>query len=213
MLRASRRENSSEGFKAASKGVTSMLSQPPIAARHRLGRPAQQVVVRGVSGDSPARGDALHHGLRRVRLLRLELRNRLGPHHAEGAQLGNLEEIVGAGGKDKEDFRADFIDIEPAFAEFGKILDPGSQREGKLLDDGPTGLCVLAGANGKRAQQRERRFARGEFQELSRIGENLVPECARSRHPAAGRPADRNRPNRRPRPRLSLRPNRAREWP
>ena len=32
VLRARRREKSSEGFKAASKGVTSMLSQPPIAA-------------------------------------------------------------------------------------------------------------------------------------------------------------------------------------
>ena len=110
--------------------------------------------MRRVSRHSPARGDAFHHGLRRLACFGLNCATASRPHHAEGAQLRYLEEIVGAGGKDKEDFRADFIDLEPALAEFGKILDPGGEGESKLLDDGSARLRIQAGANRKGSQQR-----------------------------------------------------------
>ncbi len=127
--------------------------------------------MRRVSRDSPARGDTFNDRLGRLRVLRLELCDRLCPHHAEGAQLRDLKEVVGAGGKDKENLRANFVDVEPALAEFEKILNPGGKGKGELLDDGTARLRKRAGAD--REVSQPRRLA-AKFQNLGGIDEKIL---------------------------------------
>ena len=81
--------------------------------RHGLGRAAQHVDVGIVDGLVPARGLGVDHHLAGAVLLGVVALDDVGPEHARGAQLGDLQEVVGADREREAQLAGDLVDRQP----------------------------------------------------------------------------------------------------
>src|SRR5260370_1438362 len=114
--------------------------------RHRLDGSAHHVVVDVLRGQRPARGLAMRAQRQRARVLRVELRQQLGPQQPRRAHLGDFHEEVHADRPEERQPRCEAVDVEPRREPGAEIFDAVGQRIGELEVLGRAGfLHVIAG--------------------------------------------------------------------
>ena len=104
----------------------------------------------------------------------------LRPHHAEGAQLGNLKEVAGAHGKRERDRCRGAIHVHFASLHPGQEIDPRRKGESHFLGSGPARLRKPLGLN--RERNEHRRSSRNNFRREIQVGQR-IPSGRNRRRP------------------------------
>ena len=108
----------------------------------------------------------------RFRILRIELRQELGPQQPGRAHLRHFHEEVHADGPEERQPRRETIDVEPRLEAGTEIFDPVGQRIGKLEVLGRAGFLHVIAGNRDRIVLRH--FLRG-------VGKNVGDDPHRGR--------------------------------
>ena len=103
-----------------------------LGRRHRLDGGAHHIVVDVLRGQRPARGLAMRAQAQRARVLRVELRQQLGPQQPRRAHLGDFHEEVHADRPEERQPRREAVDVETGGEPGAQIFDAVGQRIGEL---------------------------------------------------------------------------------
>ena len=128
------------------QGVGMQRLGVPQGGSHGLDAGAGHVVVRILLGEAPAGGLGVGAQGQRLRILRIELLDDLGPEHAGGAHLGDFHEVVLALGPEEGEARGERIDIDAGRDAGADVLQPVGQGVGHLeIRRGPGFLHMVTG--------------------------------------------------------------------